>query len=73
MMDNLTIREAYAAMYTFLVARYQQSNSDELGAMLGGMSLLEDEGTADPAAWEEWTEAVARVRNGESDMHLRLR
>ena len=72
MADTLTKREAYAAMYTFLVGVYERTESDELGALLGGMSLLKDGGTADPAAWHDWEAAVAKVRSGGEDLELGL-
>lgn len=72
MPDSLTKREAYAAMYAFLEQVYRRTGSDDLGALLGGMSLLKDGGTADPAAWEDWEEAVRKVSDGEVNLGLGL-
>lgn len=73
MAEPLSKREAYAAMYAFLEAIYERTRSDELGVLLGGMSLLEDGGTADPGVWHDWEEAVRKVREGEADLELHLR
>lgn len=35
-------RTAYTAMYEFLVGYYERTKSDDVGALLGGMSLLAD-------------------------------
>ena len=71
-MDTLSKMEAYAAMYGFLKAIYERTRSDELGALLGGMSLLNDGGTADPGVWQDWEVAVRKVRDGEDDLGLKL-
>jgi hypothetical protein len=60
--ETLSVREAYLAMYAFLERQRDQTSSDDLGALLGSMSLLPDGGTADPALWGEWLEDVARAR-----------
>ena len=73
MAEALSKREAYAAMYTFLEHVYERTESDDLGALLGGMSLLKDGGTVDPAAWHDWEVAVAKVRSGETHLELDVR
>lgn len=72
MTDTLTKQEAYATMYLFLEQVYERTESDDLGALLGGMSLLADGGTADPAAWHDWEAAVAKVRAGRAEFELDL-
>ena len=71
--DLLTAREAYAAMYVFLERVAKMTTSEELPALLGGMSFLPDGGTADPAAWSDWMKAIATVRGGGADLSLRLK
>ena len=44
-----------------------------VGALLGGMSLLTDGGTADPAAWHDWEAAVTKIRSGKTRLELGLR
>ena len=70
---SLTSREAYEAMFTFLEDVYRRTESDDLGALLGSMSMLQDGGTADPALWQEWERAIQKVVNGEADIQLDLK
>jgi len=72
-MDSLTIREAYTAMYLFLENLYEATSSDDLAGFLGGLSMLENGSTADPAAWQNWLEAVSKAKAGEGDIKLHLR
>lgn len=69
---SLTSGEAYEAMFTFLEGVYRRTESDDLGALLGSMSMLPDGATADPALWQEWERAVQKVMNGEADIQLDL-
>jgi hypothetical protein len=52
---------AYKAMLLFLERYYEMTNSDELGALLGSMNLLEDGKPADGAIWDEWMQAIQDV------------
>ncbi|RKH66231.1 hypothetical protein [Corallococcus aberystwythensis] len=72
MKDVLTIQEPYAAMYEFLKEQYGLSPSDELGGLLGSMSLLADGTPADAAVWTDWMRAVQNARQGAVDMRLNL-
>lgn len=47
-MTSLSEKEAYVAIFTFLEQRYKMTNSNDLGALLGSMAVLEDGGPADP-------------------------
>ena len=40
MKKHLTHQEAYEAMFAFLEAYYDRSKSDEIGGLLGSMSLI---------------------------------
>jgi hypothetical protein len=60
-------------MYAYLAEIYERTGSDDLGALLGSMSLLADGGTADPAAWADWEAAVRKVVSGKVDLGLSLR
>ncbi|QYF94890.1 hypothetical protein KY495_06830 [Massilia sp. PAMC28688] len=71
-MTMFTSHQAYLAMYVFLVEEYKLTGSGEIGGLLGGMSLLVDGHTADPAAEEQWNEAVQRVLAGHVDAQLRF-
>lgn len=52
---------------------YQRTRSDELGSLLGDLSLLEDGITADPAAWGDWLRCIEKVRRGGVDADLKLK
>ena len=63
---NLTVREAYRAMYDYL-ARYQtRGPSDEIGGLLGALSLLPDGLPADPAQEQDFLRSVDAVLKGEA-------
>lgn len=72
MTNMLTQEQAYLAMYEFLVELYQRTENDELGALLGSMSLLPDGCTADPAVWKDWQRCVEGVLGGDTDPRLHL-
>ena len=72
-MTRLSKREAYLAMFSFLEQRYDMTKSDELGALLGSMSLLRDGGTADPAIWEDWCQAVLQAQTDDVKADLDLK
>jgi hypothetical protein len=63
----LSSLQAYKAMFFYLENLYSLPNSDDLGEFLGGMSLLDDGKTADPAAWEDWEEAVQKAISSPDD------
>jgi hypothetical protein len=63
-MSNLTDEQAYAAMYYFLDQFYLRTKSDDVGGLLGSMSLLSDGSTADGAIALEWQEAVQFALKG---------
>ena len=67
----ITVRQAYLAMYTYLVGRWEaNSRPDFLTTLLGdvdtslwkGAHLPADAlSTGDPATWSDWVGAVASV------------
>lgn len=61
MSGQLSTRDAYRAMLRFLESYYERTGSDELGALLGGLTIDEDGQPMDPAAWTDW---LAAVRDG---------
>ncbi|MFG6095939.1 hypothetical protein SPB21_11835 [Leptothoe sp. ISB3NOV94-8A] len=68
----LSEREAYTAMYAFLVKLYDRTQSDDLGGLLGDMSTLEDGDPADPAVWSEWIECIEKTKNGQISTRMEL-
>lgn len=69
--DSLTSAEAYLAMYAFLSKQYDLG-CEELGAILGSMSLLPGGAAADPALDRDWSEAVSAAKAGRVDARLQL-
>ena len=58
---QLTRKQAFEAMVLYLEEFYNRTLSDDVGALLGQLILLEDGSTADPAAWYDWVECVEKV------------
>lgn len=58
---KLDIQEAYNAMFEFLANYYERTHSDDVGALLGSMSLLGDGKPADPAVWQDWLASIEVV------------
>ncbi len=71
MEKKITIMEAYKAMFYFLENLYHLTKSEDLAGFLGSMMLLEDGSTADPAYWEDWLNAIKKLKNGK-DIFLHL-
>jgi hypothetical protein len=69
---NLNEKEAYAAMYAYLSAVYDRTQSDDLGGLLGDMSTVGDGETADPAVWHQWLRCVNQVKQSQVDTSLRI-
>jgi len=72
-MNNLSEKDAYLAMFAFLENEYEMTKSDDVGAMLGSMSFLKDGNTADPAAWNDWLEAIKKVKSGKVNALLEIK
>ena len=63
-MKTMTDKQAYAAMFYFLEQLYKRTKSDDLGGFLGGMSMLQNGSTADPAVLHDWDKAVEFALTG---------
>jgi hypothetical protein len=72
-MKQLTEQQAYLAMYSFLEQQYQLGAGNELGALLGNLSLLPDGSSADPACKQDWASAVDAAIGGRVNANLTLR
>jgi hypothetical protein len=69
----MTPEQAYAAMFYFLEDYYGRGQSAEIGGMLGGMSLLSDGSTADPAIKFDWQRALQRaMKEGNAGLAFRI-
>lgn len=51
----------YRMMFDYLDSLYQRTKADELGVLLGSMSLLGDGEPADPAHGPDWEQAVRQA------------
>lgn len=67
----LTGEQAYAAMYYFLDQFYQRTQSDDVGGLLGSMSLVAGE-PADSAIGGDWEEAIEYALGGGKAGNLEL-
>lgn len=65
-MKLLTSEQAFRSMRLFLEKYYQETHSDDVGSLLGDLRELPNGSTADPAAWHDWIECVAKVSDAGS-------
>ena len=57
--ETITQLQAYNAMIIFLQNYYLRvGEPDALGILLGGMEFVSEGTTRDPAAWEDWLDAI---------------
>ncbi len=63
MKDTLTHKEAFMAMKSFLEKFYEETNSEDVGVILGELSsdIWQDGSTGDPACWDEWIKCIEKV------------
>lgn len=71
-MNNLTEKQAFLAMIYFLEQYYQQTESDDVGALLGSLQLLEDGMTADPAMWDDWLGVINRTLSNKLEAVVKI-
>jgi hypothetical protein len=64
---QLTDLQAFQAMTKFLENFYNNTASDDVGLLLGGMQLFPEGGTYDPAAWEDWMDSINEVLKKEEN------
>ncbi len=69
-MNTLTEQQAYLAMFRFLENIYAATQSDDIGGLLGSMSLLADGRPADAALNSDWAAAVRAVLDGQVDARM---
>ena len=71
MSKNLSKKNAYLAMFSFLEDYYARTNSGEIGSLLSGMCLMTDGMPMDRAYWDEWERAVQKALDGGVDAGAR--
>ena len=62
MEEKISIREGFDAMRMFLEEFYNQTQSDDVGSLLGDLQFSSDNNTMDPAAWHDWVECVKKAK-----------
>ena len=69
--EELSIREAYECMVHFLDSYWERGgkSDDQIAILLGGMALLADGVSADPAMTSDWLTSV-RVITGKGPAPL---
>ena len=72
MEEMLSTKDAYKAMFVFLERIYNITKSDELGILLGSMSLLDNNKPVDSAMWEDWLKAIEKVKLTNTNINLQL-
>lgn len=70
---NISKRQAFLAMYAFLESYYVRTNSDDIGGLLGELSILPDGSCADPASESDWDEAVQKAISGNVNARLQFK
>lgn len=72
MPKTLTEQQAYLAMFFFLEQHWRRCSSDDIGALLGSLSLLPNGTPADPAFAGDWDAAVNSALSGKVDARMSL-
>jgi hypothetical protein len=63
---TLTVRQAYLVMFEFLRQHYERGPTDEIGGLLGDLSLMSDGSPEDAAMQGDFEKAVRAVLAAES-------
>ena len=65
--QSLSVQQAYLCMFEFLRQHYERGPTDEIGGLLGSLSMLADGASADPTLMSDWLDAVKRVLDAEAN------
>jgi hypothetical protein len=60
--NTITVEQAYQAMLAFLEREVELTESSDLADLVSEYRLGEDGQPRDPTLWEEWLEAVGKVK-----------
>jgi hypothetical protein len=61
MSELLSVQDAYRAMFAFLEAYYERTQSEDVGSLLGDLQLDTQGEPFDPAVSADWIEAVQKA------------
>lgn len=64
---KLTAVQAFNVMRKFLEMYYERTSSDDVGSLLGDLQTFPDGSTADPAAWQDWLDAMHDILKNKQD------
>ncbi len=70
-MKSLTPHQAFKAMYLYLHNLYELTGSEDLAGLLGSMSLLEDGMPVDSACWEDWIDAIEKIKSEKINLDIK--
>lgn len=59
--ERITKIQAFNAMRKFLEMYYERTLSDDVGSLLGDLNMITEGETADPAAWDDWNQALRDI------------
>lgn len=62
-MKEITVKQAYIAMYIYLTYLQKNTKSDDLAEFLGSMAIMEDGLPADSTIWDEWLNSVEKAKD----------
>ncbi|CAH0248913.1 hypothetical protein SRABI118_02914 [Massilia sp. Bi118] len=60
--NTMTVEQAYRAMLAFIQREVELTESSDLADLVSEYKLGPDGRARDPALWEEWLEAVEKVK-----------
>ena len=63
--ERLTLEQAFCAMFYFLEHEYELTKSEDIAIILSSLDwtvLSDNSGPPDPAAWDDWLEAVKKAK-----------
>jgi hypothetical protein len=63
--SRMSLRQAYLAMFEYL-RRHHERGPTDVSFVLSQLQLLSDGGSADPAALQDWLDAVKVVTDAEA-------
>lgn len=63
----MTSGQAFKAMFSLLKEYYSRTGSDDVGSLLGNLSLLADGKPMDAGIWQDWIRCVDNALKGEVD------
>ena len=70
--SQVSPEQAFLAMFSFLEDYYNRTGSDDVGSLLGSMSLMDNGKPMDIAMWHEWLECISKSQSGHIDANMQI-